>query len=183
VRLLPGVRAESVTSEDGQYRFRLERTWDARPRLVWIMCHPTPAAADEDDRCLRKLQALTRRWQWGGIVVVNLFALRCSDVFALKQHCAPVGAHNDEHVLSAATDRATRAVVAAWGNNGRLFGRDDRVKAMLSDNGVPLWRMGGPLSRFGQPLNPMVMPMTVLPLPWIKPTGERPSVRRIVEEP
>lgn len=184
MKLLPGVRAESVTSEDGQYRFRLERTWDDRPRLVWIMSHPTPAAADEDDRCLRKLQALTRRWEWGGVVVVNLFALRCTDRFALKQHCAPVGVHNDEHILSTATDRTARAVVAAWGNDGRLFDRGDTVKAMLAYFGVPLWRMASPLTRFGQPQNPMTMPLSVLPLPWLKPTGQRPSVRHIVgEEP
>lgn len=167
MNLLEGVRAESVTSEDGVYRFRLERMWDPSQRhLVWIMLCPTLAAAGEDDRCLRKLQALTRKWEWGGVVVVNLFALRCRGSYELKQHCAPVGAFNDLHILNAARSEHARAVICAWGNVGRWQGRSQQVVRMLRDNNIPLWRMGGPLTRFDEPWVPTRFPLDALPVPW-----------------
>lgn len=167
MKLLDGVRAESVTSEDGQYRYRLERTWDtSRLHLVWIGLHPTKAAADEDDRYLRKLQGFARRWKWGGIIVVNLFALRCRDYYGINQHPAPVGAHNDEHLLFACRDVRTKAVICGWGNRGRLYGRADQVTRLLRDREVPLWRMAGPLTRFGQPWVPTRFPLDALPVPF-----------------
>ena len=185
VKLLDGVRAESVTSEDGQYRFRLERTWDPSLRhLVWIGLHPTLAAADEDDRLLRKLQAFTRQWEWGGIVVVNLFALRCRYTYELKQHVAPVGAGNDAHILAAAAgDKRAKAVIAGWGNGGQIDGRGKAVYELLCRSRVPLWRMAGPLTQSGHPWTPTRFPYSALPVPWTLPhhdgkvtpiEGERP---------
>jgi hypothetical protein len=136
------------------------------------MLHPGLDAVDWDTRSLTRIQHFARQWGWGGIVAVNLFALRVSDAFLLKQHCGPVGARNDDHIVAAARDARAKAVIAAWGNGGRWFGRGDEVRVLLADNGIPLWRLGGPLTRFGQPVSPLVMPYTGLPVPWPPPTME-----------
>lgn len=58
------------------WRYLLWRTWDSRPRVVWIMCNPSTADAGTDDATIRKCCGFARRWDAGGIVVINVCALR-----------------------------------------------------------------------------------------------------------
>jgi Protein of unknown function (DUF1643) len=51
-------------------------------------------------RCVR----LSRAWGYGGIVVVNLYALRATDPEHLRRHPDPVGDYNDDHIDAAARD-------------------------------------------------------------------------------
>jgi hypothetical protein len=124
------------------------------------MLNPSTADADIDDSTIRKCCGFARRWSCGGIIVVNLFALRSTDPRGLRQAADPVGPENDQFLLDAA--RAAVLTVAAWGNHGTYLGRDRRVVDMFHGAGVELHRLGD-LTGPGHPRHPL-MPSYATPL-------------------
>lgn len=65
---------------DKCYRYTLRRIWDpARPLLMWLMMNPSVATELGDDRTVAKCQRYARAWGYGGILVGNTFAYRCTD--------------------------------------------------------------------------------------------------------
>lgn len=89
------------------------------------------ADAERDDATIRRCIGFSRRWGFGGIVVVNLFAYRATDparLYDLSLEEA-VGPENDAQVLAVCEQYET--IIAAWGEHGTLFRRGDRVRAML----------------------------------------------------
>lgn len=84
------------------------------------MLNPSTADAERDDPTIRKCIALARRWGFGALDVVNLFAWRCPQPERLLQ-VGPrkaVGRDNDREV-HAGIERASR-VVLAWGTHRAL---------------------------------------------------------------
>ena len=68
--------ATADISECGLYRYRLTRTWGTEPPMTFVMLNPSTADAEKDDPTIRRCMGFARREGCGGIVVVNLFALR-----------------------------------------------------------------------------------------------------------
>jgi hypothetical protein len=109
----PGMRRNAMLSDDGKYRFALTREWDAdKPTLVFVMLNPSTADAYTDDATIRTCIALAKRWGYGGLCVVNLYALRATDPAALLAAADPVGKNNDIAISAAASGRD---VIVAWG--------------------------------------------------------------------
>lgn len=121
-------------SPNGKYRYSLWRYWDVqKPVVVWIMLNPSTADADIDDPTIRKCSKFARTWGYGGIIVVNLFVLRATDPRILKTLSPEelTDGHNADFFLeSTIVDHASRGalIVAAWGQNGKLF---DRARGVL----------------------------------------------------
>lgn len=135
------------------YRYRLWRTWDSRkPPLVFCMLNPSTADAEQDDPTVARCSERARRLGYGGLEVVNLFALRSTDPKALYGHADPVGPKNDSAILSAA-ERGN--VVCAWGNHGKLQGRDKAVLALLRAAGLPALALK--VSKDGHPSHPLYL--------------------------
>lgn len=116
----------------GSYRYKLWRTWDydLMP-TAWVMLNPSTADATVDDPTIRRCMAFSRRWGAGGIIVVNLFALRATDpadlLRAARAGTDPIGPENDRHLLDVFP--ACDVVIAAWGAHAMA---KDRAKAVLS---------------------------------------------------
>lgn len=112
------VHRDAVLSEDRLYRYSLSREWnDSRTRMVWIMLNPSTADALVDDPTIRRCMSFARRYGYGSIEVINLYALRATKPIHLLDHPDPEGPENDEtweQVLTAA-DGPIGPVVAAWG--------------------------------------------------------------------
>ncbi len=110
-----GHAGTATLSPCGTYRYRLDRIWDEQtPPLVWVMLNPSTADADEDDATLRRCTAFTKRAGYGGLTVVNLYALRSKDPKKLRTHPDPQGPANIDAVTDAVFGAA--GTVAAWGN-------------------------------------------------------------------
>ncbi|MGW2384339.1 DUF1643 domain-containing protein [Streptomyces sp. NPDC001658] len=156
---LAGGLAAAVFDQNRTYRYLLTRIWDpAVPPVVFVMLNPSTADALTNDPTITRLvhpkSGFARRLGAGGIVVVNLFALRSTDPRALRHHQDPVGPLNDAFIRQA-TDRAS-VVVAAWGAAGVEHGRSTDVVRALTARRVRLQCLGQ--TSTGQPRHPLYLP-------------------------
>ncbi|MGH2486465.1 MAG: DUF1643 domain-containing protein [Ktedonobacterales bacterium] len=159
-------RTLSHTSEDGppavyrrgaviagDYRYLLWRGWDdTLPCLLWVMLNPSTAGEERNDPTIRRCMGFSRRWGYGGLEVVNLFALLATHWVDLRRAVDPIGPENDRYIAEAAT-RAT-GIVVAWGEHGGYLGRDRAILALLSAHSAqPLYCLG--VVRNGRPRHPL----------------------------
>jgi len=122
-------RRTAVFDSTRTYRYTLERRWsDAQP-AVFVMLNPSTADALTDDPTIRRCVSFAKREGCGGLIVVNLFALRSTDPKQLYSHPDPVGPSNDGIVYEA--QHQGSPVIAAWGVHGTLNGRDRAVCSLL----------------------------------------------------
>lgn len=155
----------AVISACGRYRYKLLRQWNtARPWLAWIMLNPSTADAHSDDPTIRVCIGRAHRMQFGGIIVVNLFALRATDPEVMKRHPAPVGPDNDQHI--AASVAIADMTICAWGRGGDHRGRDAEVLpiAMRHRHDRQLWALK--LTKDAQPCHPLRIGYAVEPFVW-----------------
>jgi len=153
-------RKGAVISDDGQYRYRLWRTWNvAKPTIAFVMLNPSTADATENDPTIRRCIGFAKDWGYGSIEVANLFALRATNPAELREHPAPVGEENDTH-LKRVCERS-EMVVAAWGANGGLQGRARRVAQLLD---ADLYALD--TTKDGHPVHPLYQPKDAEPEPW-----------------
>jgi hypothetical protein len=118
--------SSAVLSDCGTYRYELHRSWDPAGSLcAWVMLNPSMADADLDDPTIRRCRSFSRSWDYGGIVVVNLYALRATDPEQLRRHPDPV-ADNDGHITATVYDAA---VVGCASLRGPASGRRMRATA------------------------------------------------------
>ncbi len=134
------------------YRYTLERHWADEKPAVFCMLNPSTADAFADDPTIRRCTAFARREGCGGLVVVNLFALRATDPKALYKHPEPVGPDNDGIVYEAQFQGGP--VIAAWGVHGALNGRGVIVARLLEAS--DLMCLG--LTKDGHPRHPLFVP-------------------------
>lgn len=149
---------------EGEYRYELTRTWDAAvEKLTMVMLNPSTADAREDDPTIRRCVAFAKRDGWGGLRVLNLYALRATDPAALKRHRDPVGPHNNAHLREVFKDFAQegRSIVAAWGVNAD----PDRVREVLQLRPELRWRALGK-TKAGHPRHPLYVRGDALMLDW-----------------
>lgn len=105
----------------GPYRYLLTRNIDgADPAraITWVMLNPSTADALKDDPTIRRVIGFSKRWGYGHVRVVNLFALRATHPIELQRVEDPVGADNDHYMEQALLDASH--VVLGWGNDGKL---------------------------------------------------------------
>ena len=166
-------RDGAILSPCRRYRYRLSRAWGSfEHRCAFLMVNPSTADETWDDPTVRKCVGFARRWGFGALDVVNLFAWRSTDVTALLTVEDPVGPDNDEHVIRA-LDEAHR-VVFAWGKHNK------RVSALVSRRYEQLvtgtaWRppleVTGTLGRNGDgsPRHPLMLAYTTRFEPVVRP--------------
>lgn len=185
----------ALFSEDGVYRYRLERLLVEDSPLVstvnMILLNPSTATAETDDPTIRRCMRFARAWGYGRLVVTNLYALRATDPAWLIRHEFPVGElvlppfgmhravpvdrsgppnfaqRNDIELVTAALE-ADRVIVG-WGAQCGL--RGPHVAGMLDSAGVRLESLGE--TKHGHPRHPLYLPSSAVPQPWPAADGGR----------
>ncbi len=148
-------------SEDGHYRYTLERRWGDGKTVVFVMLNPSTADASQDDPTIRRCVNFARLWGYSGLVVVNLYAWRDGDPNNLPDtRDEAIGPENDEAILDSA--RRAHLVVCAWGTHGAKWGRGDEVLKMLRAHTVPHALR---LTKDGHPSHPLYLPGNLMPRP------------------
>jgi hypothetical protein len=151
--LAPIPAQENGAIIEGAYRYLLWRTWDVSlPSALWILLNPSMADERIDDRTLRRCKAFTASWRFGGLEIVNLFALRTPYPRDLYQATDPVGEENDRHIIAAA--RRATYIILAWGAHGTYRERDQAVLALLKTHTALTFYCLG-ITQSGSPRHPL----------------------------
>lgn len=96
------------------YRYRLWRCWgDGNARVCFVGINPSTADEREDDATIRKCIGFAKRWGFGALDLVNLFAWRDRHQDGLLVSPDPVGPGNDAAILEAFN--YAKRIVYAWG--------------------------------------------------------------------
>ena len=128
-----GEKGRALISGDGLYRYWLQR--DIGPEYgnaLFVMLNPSAADADEDDPTNRRCIEFAKRWGYGSLEVVNLFAWRATDSHQLREQSVyhdVIGPENDAAIKHRAYSAGM--IVCAWGNQGEFMRRGRDVKRML----------------------------------------------------
>ena len=163
--------SSAVISPCGQYRYRLERSWEVPAASSYgqttiIMVNPSTADATNNDATIRKLIGFGSG-RWANIVVGNLFAYRATDVRELANASDPVGPENDEH-LRRMIGEAFR-LIFAWGPTAKLPKQlRDRwrvVDVMARKLGKEPLCIGKP-AKCGHPRHPLMLAYAEPIQPW-----------------
>jgi hypothetical protein len=125
--LYPESRGADI-SHCGRYRYRLWREWNyTYPTCCFIMLNPSTADANIDDPTIRRCVGFAKKWGYGRLNVVNLFAYRSASPEALygMSKGMAIGPEGDRHIAEVCN--ASDIIICAWGNHGSLFMRGEEV--------------------------------------------------------
>lgn len=158
-------RGGAELSADGQYRYRLWRgVGGVNPErtVAFVMLNPSTADAMLDDPTIRKCMGFARRWDFGRIEVVNLFAWRATNPKDLPTVADPVGAENNRTIVERCL--AADWVIAAWGTDKFAQARAREVTRTLTCNGIHLRCLK--TSKDGHPWHPLYVPYETMPITY-----------------
>lgn len=158
--------ADAVFSADGRFRYNLCRRWRSGPTLCWLMLNPSMASATVDDPTLRRCLGFSNQWGYGSLVVINLFALRATDVRELARAEDPVGPRNNQYIRAALATSAE--LICAWGSLEHLTADTLRQRPAavlkLVPAGMPVCSLG--LRKDGAPRHPLMLRADTLRQPF-----------------
>lgn len=159
------MKMEAEISECGEYRWSLTREWDhTLDKVCWIMLNPSTADAMVDDPTIRRCTAFSKQWGFGGLIVVNLFALRTTNPKELKRSVDPVGEpQNDGYILRSVAK--ANSSVAAWGAHEYARDRAKFVMNYLNRSGALINCLGTTKDR--SPKHPLYVAGKTKPQPFL----------------
>ena len=140
-----------------QYRYALWRHWDWQGHancVMFIGLNPSTADETDNDTTISKCIGFAKKWGYGGIYMLNLFAFKATHPSEMFRAAYPIGPGNDE----ALAYHRTRCglIVAAWGagpskseHGWKWLHRVEDVKRVISK---PLWCLG--TTKDGSPRHP-----------------------------
>lgn len=151
---LPPCERTAVFSRCRRFRYALGRRWSMGvEQIVWIMLNPSKADETNDDATIRRCVSFSRGWGYGGLIVVNLYALCASKPAELLRVADPVGPDNDCHVAEVCAGLSSmrrRTVIAAWGSHPLAEARAEHVLSIARGDIVCLG-----LTATGHPRHPL----------------------------
>ena len=102
-------------SNDKKHRYKLSRHWDLnKPQILYIMLNPSIGNESIDDPTIKRLLSFTRKFDYGGFFVGNLFTYITPNPKTLDTSIGLTNKNlNILHNLVSKVDK----VVYAWGNS------------------------------------------------------------------
>lgn len=171
---LASASGAAAFSPCGCYRWWLERRFlpigpQGAGRLLFIGLNPSAAGADHDDPTLRRLQGFARRWGYGSLEVVNLFARISASPAVLGRLEEPVGAATNRWISERLV--ACDGVWLGWGNGGLWRDRHQEVLLLIEALAAakPVGCIG--LTAAGQPRHPLYAAAGTPWRPWANPAN------------
>jgi hypothetical protein len=113
------------------YRYCLWRKWGDAPYCMFVGLNPSTADETQDDPTIQRCIGYAKRWSYGGLCMVNLFAFRATQPQDMLVAKNPIGPDNDRTLKT--LSQGAGIVIAAWGKHGKHMGRDEQVRALLPD--------------------------------------------------
>jgi hypothetical protein len=164
-----GSPSGAIFSTCEKYRYVLWRRWGDAPPLAFIGLNPSTADASQDDPTIRRCIGFAKRFQAGGLVMLNLFAFRATDPSALVLFANPdhpeagVGPNHDEMIRP--WMGLCNKAIAAWGASvPHRSARPTVLSAMAVDTIGGLWCLGQ--TKDGSPRHPLYLKKDATPSVW-----------------
>ncbi|MBI5422211.1 DUF1643 domain-containing protein [Candidatus Peregrinibacteria bacterium] len=143
-------------SPDRKHRYTLWRIWDEKkPYAMFVGLNPSTADETQNDPTVTRCIGYAKKWGYGGLYMMNIFAFRSTDPKKLRLVRDPIGEKNDHWIKRIA--REAGIVVAAWGNHGLFL---DRSKAVLELIPHPHCLK---LNKNGEPCHPLYLASDLMP--------------------
>ena len=144
------------------WRYTLHRRWNDGRCVAFLLFNPSTADETQDDPTIRRCVGFGRRWGYGRLVILNLFAIRGTDPRIVERVQDPVGPMNDYWILKELAD-GCRELICAWGcgqhmRNAAVAERPATLLASIQD-AVPdmeISHLG--MRQDGQPRHPLMLP-------------------------
>ncbi|MEC0136712.1 DUF1643 domain-containing protein [Paenibacillus macerans] len=135
------MKMDAVFDSTRRYRYLLSRIWDdSLPKVLYVMLNPSTADNSEEDRTSSQCLYFAKKFGYGSLEVVNLYALISTDPKQLKFEFDPIGTENDKFILEAAGRAKT--IVVAWGEKHFINQRHNKVARLLTSEGHQLHCLG-----------------------------------------
>ena len=154
---------QALYSECESYRYALEITWVPSGNAIAVIgLNPSTATELVDDPTLRRVKGFAREWGYGGVRMLNAFALRSTDPKALFKHTDPIGPDNTIGFLKS---MAYPHTIAAWGKNiqskkWRCYYRGHEISEAMPY--LQCFR----ITDSGHPEHPLYLPADLKPVPF-----------------
>lgn len=166
------IKRRAEFSVCGKYRYYLEAIWDhRRANIAFLMLNPSVANAEKNDPTVERCQRRARVLGYGGLIVLNMFALVSTDPAALYTCDDPVGPNTDDWIHAVARCPADKVTfLCGWGRHAEKVrpGRAAAVLGILQSYGhVPL-ALG--VNDDSSCQHPLYIGYDVRPAPYVGPT-------------
>lgn len=137
-------------SEDGNYRYKLWRFWDERPKAMCIGLNPSTANGTKNDQTISYLIKMLSILGYGGFYMMNCFAYITSNPKLLKHN--PMSDEWNNNVLTVVASQC-QDVIFSWGGFKIIkeTGRDKELIKMF-----PNAKCFG-INKDGSPFHPLAM--------------------------
>lgn len=96
---------------------------------MFIGLNPSTADEIKNDPTVTRCINYAKQWDYGGMIMANIFAYRATDPKVMKAAVDPVGPDNDEWLLKLV--KGADLIVAVWGNHGEFMDRGRAVLVLL----------------------------------------------------
>ena len=149
----------AVFSRDERYRYGLWRNWNpSLGKVLFIGLNPSTADHQQNDPTIRRCIAFAQHWDYGGMLVGNLFAYRATRPPDLRKASQPAGPDNEKWLLRMAA--VADLVIACWGNDGSYLSQDQSIQELLPKLHCLK------LNTTGAPAHPLYLRKTLKPVPY-----------------
>jgi hypothetical protein len=147
-----------------RYRYRLSRIWlPHKPKVCFVMLNPSTANHDILDPTVTRCKKRAQKLGYGGLEVVNIFALRSTDPKELYKVSDPVGPENFASISEALSECAI--AICAWGSHGNLLNVGSIIKDCINQF-FPGKSHYLKLNSDGSPAHPLYLPYSLQPVLW-----------------
>ncbi len=150
---IPMMTSEAGISSCGLFRYWLYRCWDPSKKIViFVMMNPSTADHTSNDATICKVIRYAIKWGYGGVLVLNIYAIRSRDQTQIKGR---IGSRNNWwlKIMFNFARRKRIKVICAWGVNHKSRGDDVRTIAAVAQ--VRLWCLRS--SKNGEPCHPLYL--------------------------
>ncbi len=151
------MKTDANLSKCRKYRYALWRTWDdSKSYAMFIGLNPSTADETENDPTINRCINYSKKWGYGGLCMVNLFAFRATDPSVMMESNDPIGSDNNDWIKKLSKEAGV--IVAAWGNDGSYMGRSKNIMDMIPN------LMCLKINKTGEPAHPLYQPGSATPI-------------------
>lgn len=156
------VASPAVFDDSRLHRFFLWREWSGGNGEFCQFIGLNPSTADEtvDDPTVRRCVNYAKFWGYSALCMTNIFSFRATDPKKMFAAPFPNLAENDASIALAASKAAI--VIAAWGTNGKAWGRGHDVLGIVLKERKELHALR--VTKNGYPAHPLYLPSRLSPI-------------------